>query len=108
MSAACVRAESQRVANETVGQQAYELAGAFCEQATLRVQTLFDALWTNTDSTDVQLTREVLDGRFAWLEDGILDPSEGTGPWISHWQPSASTEPNLARRFLHLTSEMQQ
>ncbi len=108
MSAACVRAESHRVVNETVGQQAYELAGAFCEQATLRVQTLFDALWTNTDSTDVQLTREVLDGRFAWLEDGILDPSEGTGPWISHWEPNASTEPNLARRFLHLTPELQQ
>ncbi len=108
MSAACVRAESQRSANETVGQQAYELAGAFCEQATLRVQALFDALWTNTDSADVQLTREVLDGRFVWLEDGILDPSEGTGPWIAHWEPTASTEPNLARRFLNLTPELQQ
>ena len=108
MSAACVRAESQRSANETVGQQAYELAGAFCEQATLRVQALFDALWTNTDSADVQLTREVLDGRFVWLEDGILDPSEGTGPWIAHWEPTASTEPNLARRFLNLSPEMQQ
>jgi hypothetical protein len=50
----------------------------------------------------------VLDGRFVWLEDGILDPSEGTGPWISHWEPTASTEPNLARRFLNLTPEMQQ
>ncbi|MGC2655233.1 MAG: acyl-CoA dehydrogenase family protein [Mycobacterium sp.] len=108
MSAACVRAESQRAANQTVGQQAYELAGAFCEQATLRVQALFDALWTNTDDADVQLSREVLDGRFSWLEDGILDPSEGTGPWITHWEPSASTEPNLARRFLNRAPEMQQ
>jgi alkylation response protein AidB-like acyl-CoA dehydrogenase len=108
MSAACVRAESQRAANQTVGQQAYELAGAFCEQATLRVQALFDGLWTNTDDTDVQLSREVLDGRFSWLEDGILDPSEGTGPWITHWEPSASTEPNLARRFLNRAPEMQQ
>jgi hypothetical protein len=108
MSAACVRAESQRVSNQTVGQQAYELAGAFCEQATLRVQALFDALWTNTDSTDVQLSREVLDGRFAWLEEGILDPSEGTGPWIAHWEPGGSTQPNLARRFLNLAPEMQQ
>ncbi len=107
MSAACVRAESQRVANQVTGQQAYELAGAFCEQATLRVQALFDALWTNTDSTDVALTREVLDGRFTWLEDGILDPSEGTGPWIAHWEPGESTEPNLARRFLDLIPELQ-
>jgi alkylation response protein AidB-like acyl-CoA dehydrogenase len=108
MSAACVRAESQRVSNQTVGQQAYELAGAFCEQATLRVQALFDALWTNTDSTDVQLSREVLDGRFTWLEEGILDPSEGTGPWIAHWEPGGSTQPNLARRFLNRAPEMQQ
>ncbi|HVR00272.1 MAG TPA: acyl-CoA dehydrogenase, partial [Mycobacterium sp.] len=105
MSAVCVRAESQRVANQTAGQQAYELAGAFCEQASLRVQALFDALWTNTDSSDVQLTRDVLDGRFSWLEDGIIDPSEGTGPWIAHWENGESTEPNLARRFLHLTAE---
>jgi alkylation response protein AidB-like acyl-CoA dehydrogenase len=105
MSAVCVRAESQRIANPAVGQQAYELAGAFCQQATLRVQALFDALWTNTDSADVDLTREVLDGRYTWLEDGILDPSEGTGPWIAHWQPGASAEPDLARRFLHLTPQ---
>jgi hypothetical protein len=107
MSAACVRAESQRVSNQTVGQEGYELAGAFCEQATLRVQALFDALWTNTDSTDVQLSREVLDGRFTWLEEGILDPSEGTGPWIAHWEPGGSTQPNLARRFLNRAPEMQ-
>ena len=51
MSAACVRAEAQRVADPVVGQQAYELAEAFCQQATLRVEALFDALWTNTDSS---------------------------------------------------------
>jgi alkylation response protein AidB-like acyl-CoA dehydrogenase len=105
MSAVCVRAESQRVADRAAGEQAHELAAAFCEQATLRVQALFDALWTNTDSTDVHVTRGVLDGRFTWLEDGILDPSEGTGPWIAHWEPGASAEPNLARRFLNLTPQ---
>ena len=61
---------------------------------------MFDALWTNTDSSDVALTRDVLEGNYTWLEDGILDQSEGTGPWIAHWEPSASTETNLARRFL--------
>ena len=100
MSAVCVRAESQRAADPTVGRQAYELADAFCQQATLRVERLFEALWTNTDSTDVRLTREVLEGRYTWLEDGIVDQSEGTGPWIAHWEPQESTEANLARRFL--------
>ena len=100
MSAVCVRAEGQRVADPVLGQQAYELAEAFCQQATLRIEALFDALWTNTDSGDVQLTRDVLEGRYSWLEDGIIDQSEGTGPWIAHWEAGESTEANLARRFL--------
>ena len=100
MSAACVRAESQRATDATVGRQAYELAETFCQQATLRVEALFQALWTNTDSSDVRLTRDVLEGRYTWLEDGIVDQSEGTGPWIAHWEPQESTEANLARRFL--------
>ncbi|MGB8388045.1 MAG: acyl-CoA dehydrogenase, partial [Mycobacterium sp.] len=100
MSATCVRAQAQCAVDPVVGQQAYELAEAFCRQATLRVEALFDALWTNTDSNDVALTGDVLQGRYTWLEDGIIDQSEGTGPWISHWETGASTETNLARRFL--------
>lgn len=100
MAAVCVRAEAQRVADRAEGQQAYELADAFCDQARLRVEALFAALWTNTDRADTRLARAVLADRYVWLEDGILDPSEGTGPWIAHWEPGASTEANLARRFL--------
>jgi len=100
MSATCVRAEAQRVADPVVGQQAYELAETFCQQATLRVEALFHGLWTNTDSSDVRLTDQVLEGRYTWLEDGIVDQSEGTGPWIAHWEPRPSTETNVARRFL--------
>jgi alkylation response protein AidB-like acyl-CoA dehydrogenase len=100
MSAVCVRAEAQRAADPTEGEQAYELADAFCQQATLRVEALFHALWTNSDSTDVRLARDVLEGRYTWLEEGILDQSEGTGPWIAPWEPGPSTEENVARRFL--------
>lgn len=99
MSAACVHAESQRAADPVVGQQAYELAEAFCAQATLRVEALFHGLWDNTDASDVQLTRNLLQGRYGWLEAGIIDQSEGTGPWIAHWEEGESTEANLARRF---------
>ncbi|MEB3034712.1 acyl-CoA dehydrogenase family protein [[Mycobacterium] nativiensis] len=100
MSAACVRAEAQRVTDPTEGEQAYQLADVFCRQAALRVEALFDALWTNTDSADVRLAREVLEDHYTWLEDGILDQSEGTGPWIAHWEPGPSTEADLARRFV--------
>jgi alkylation response protein AidB-like acyl-CoA dehydrogenase len=100
MSAACVRAEAERVADSARGEQAYELADAFCQQATLRAEALFDALWSNTDSSDAALADAVLEGRYTWLEDGILDQSEGTGPWIAAWEPGPSTEANVARRFL--------
>jgi alkylation response protein AidB-like acyl-CoA dehydrogenase len=100
MSAACVRAEAQRVSDPVQGAQAYQLAEAFCQQAALRVEALFRALWANTDSTDVALAQGVLEGRYTWLEEGIVDQSEGTGPWITNWEAGASTEANLARRFL--------
>lgn len=100
MSAACVRAEAQRNADPVLGQQAYELTEAFCAQATLRVEALFQALWDNTDTGDVALTRNLQRGRYTWLEDGIIDQSEGSGPWIAHWEEGPSTEVNLARRFL--------
>jgi alkylation response protein AidB-like acyl-CoA dehydrogenase len=100
MAAVCVRAEAQRVDDRVRGEQSYELADAFCQQATLRVEALFEALWTNTDGTDAQLAANVLKGRYTWLEEGIIDQSEGTGPWIAHWEAGASTESDLARRFL--------
>jgi hypothetical protein len=100
MSAACVRAEGQRTADPAIGRQAYELAEIYCQQATQRVDALFHELWTNTDSSDVKLTNDVLEGRYTWLEQGIIDQSEGTGPWIAHWEPGASTEQNLARRVM--------
>src|ERR1700754_5243406 len=100
MSAACVRAEAQRAEDPAVGQQAYELADAFCQQATLRVEALFEALWTNTDGADAKLAANVMKGRYTWLEEGIIAQSEGTGPWIAHWKAGASTESDLARRFL--------
>ena len=100
MAAVCVRAQAQRVADQTEGQQAYQLADAFCAQSRLRVEALFAALWTNTDRADARLACGVLEDRYLWLEDGILDPSEGTGPWIAHWEAGASAGSNLARRFL--------
>ncbi|MDI3315409.1 MAG: acyl-CoA dehydrogenase family protein [Mycobacterium sp.] len=100
MSAVCVRAEAQRAADPVEGEQAYDLADAFCRQASLRVEALFHALWANTDSTDARLAHGVLAGRYTWLEEGILDQSEGTGPWIASWEPGPSTQANVARRFL--------
>lgn len=99
MSAVIVRAESQRSDDAAQGEASYALAAAFCEQSTLRVETLFEALWKNTDDTDHHIASGLLDGDYTWMEAGVLDQSEGTGPWISHWQPGASTEDNVWNPF---------
>ncbi|EHR49712.1 acyl-CoA dehydrogenase [Saccharomonospora marina XMU15] len=103
MSASCVRAEMERDDDAERGGSAYELADAFCDQSRLRIAALFDALWDNTDSGDRRLAKAVLDGRYSWLEAGVLDPSEGTGPWIADWRAGASEHDNAARRYLSST-----
>jgi alkylation response protein AidB-like acyl-CoA dehydrogenase len=77
MTAACVRAQRDRTDDSAV-----ELADAFCRQARVRADQLFDELWRNSDDTDRTLAHSVLDGRYTWLEEGILDPSI-EGPWIA-------------------------
>ena len=99
MAASCSRAEMLRTDDPVRGEAAYELAAAFCEQARLRVDHLFDQLWSNTDDSDRSLADRVLDGRYTWLEDGVIDPSEGTGPWIAAWQPGESKASNHSRRY---------
>jgi alkylation response protein AidB-like acyl-CoA dehydrogenase len=102
MSASVVRAEMLRTDDPVRGASAYELAEAFCQQARVRIDALFAALWHNTDTRDVELAEQVLTDRFTWLEDGILDPAP-EGPWIAAADPGPSREQNVARRFLPST-----
>ncbi|MTD58295.1 acyl-CoA dehydrogenase family protein [Amycolatopsis pithecellobii] len=94
MSASCVRAEREGT------DSARELADVFCRQSRLRIESLFDALWDNADDEARELTVGVLNGRYEWLEDGVFDPSEGTGPWIADWRSGASAEQSVHRRVL--------
>lgn len=109
MSACCVRAEMQRSdaesgqeteSGEQAGANAGELADAFCGQARLRVDNLFESLWRNTDDADRRVARAAQDGRFRWLEQGVFDPSEGTGPWIADWRAGTSETTSVWRRYL--------
>ena len=61
--------------------EAQELAELFCTQAKRRVETLFGELWSNDDDANRAAAARVLDGRYRWLEEGIIDPS-GEGPMI--------------------------
>ncbi|WP_231329827.1 acyl-CoA dehydrogenase family protein [Actinomadura graeca] len=110
MSAVCVRAHADASPDGPVtgagrggtgpaaapGESAPLLADAFCRQARVRVEELFEGLWRNTDAMDVRLARAVLDGRFAWVEEGVLDPSI-PGPWIAPSDPGPSGKGTVHR-----------
>ncbi len=75
------------------------MADAFCRQSRARVDDLFRQLSHSTDASDRELARAVLAGKVRWLERGVMDPSEGTGPWIAETSPRPSTRENLRRRY---------
>ncbi|MEV5317795.1 acyl-CoA dehydrogenase family protein [Streptomyces sp. NPDC052687] len=95
MSAACVRAELLRSRGEN-GREAYQLADVFCHQARLRVDALFTRLWNNTDDLDRKLVKGVLSGTYAWLEEGVVDPSDD-GPWIADTHTPETPRPDVRR-----------
>lgn len=97
MAASCVRAQMELADDRERGETAYELADVFCRQARQRVDRLFHDLWHNTDPADYRLARRVLDGRYAWHEEGILDPVDEDLPWIAEPEAGPSTSPDLRR-----------
>lgn len=99
MTACCSRAEMLLKSSPDKAAGAYELADAYCEQARVRVDEYFDQLWRNTDDADQALTRKVLAGDYEWLEVGVLDQSEGTGPWIADASPGPSAKEDLHRKY---------
>jgi len=96
MTAACVRAEMLRADDPETGDAGHELADAFCRQARLRVDELSDRLWHNTDQLDRRVAKRVMQGRYAWLEEGVIDASL-QGPWIADTTPGPSTMRNVHR-----------
>jgi alkylation response protein AidB-like acyl-CoA dehydrogenase len=98
ISAACSRARYDATTGTERGSVAFELAGVFCAQARHRAEELFAQLWSNTDAPDSALARQVLAGRYTWLEDGIIDPSI-PGPWIAEAEPGPSKATNVHRHI---------
>jgi alkylation response protein AidB-like acyl-CoA dehydrogenase len=84
ISATIVKAEQVRQQHGGErGAEAYELADLFARQARVRVDRLFNELWDNTDGRDMKVAAKLVDGAYTWLDEGIVDLTEGTGPWIS-------------------------
>jgi Acyl-CoA dehydrogenases len=93
MTATCVRAHEDTA---EFGRRPYELADTFCHQARHRVDKLFHDLWSNSDAEDVRLARLVLDGRYPFVEEGILDPSTD-GAWIADSRPGPAMGDDVHR-----------
>src|SRR5262249_36868995 len=100
ISAVCVRAQMDAEADAGTERAATarELANVFCVQARLRAEQLFHQLWSNADGTESKLAKHVLAGRYAWLEQGIIDPSI-PGPWIAPAEPGPAQTGNVHRHI---------
>lgn len=83
ITAACARAEAIRAQDPVDGKAAQVLADTFSRQARARADELFRRLRRNDDAADRRLAAAVLGGEMTFVERGILDGSEGTGPWIA-------------------------
>ena len=82
ISSAAVYAETMAKEFPDRADSARELAGLFCVQARRRADGLFHDLWANDDDEGYSGAQKVLDGRYQWIEEGIVDPS-GSGPMIA-------------------------
>jgi alkylation response protein AidB-like acyl-CoA dehydrogenase len=71
MCATIVRAQRD-VKRGLAGKTPYELADTFCRAARRRVDALFDGIGSNDDAHDYQAARGLLDGRYTWLEQGVV------------------------------------
>ena len=78
MASSCVLAR-QRV-RENPGDRTPEvLADVFCRHARRRIEERFDRLFDNDDTATYKLARGVLEGRYAWLEEGVVSMEEVYG-----------------------------
>jgi alkylation response protein AidB-like acyl-CoA dehydrogenase len=81
IAAACVYAKTIEQEHPERAEQARELADLFSRQARRRADVLFEELWHNDDDLNTKRAFGVLDGRYTWVEEGVIDPS-GEGPMI--------------------------
>jgi alkylation response protein AidB-like acyl-CoA dehydrogenase len=84
MAASISRAEALRATGAPQAAEARDLALQFCRGARRRIRSLFGDLWSNDDDQRYRTAADVLKGRHAWMETGIMshDPAApaATGP----------------------------
>ena len=58
-------------------EEVFTLADVFAQQARRRVSELFRAVWQNDDDANYKLAVGVLEGRFGFIEQGLVEPTTG-------------------------------
>ncbi len=79
MTVACVKARTL-VEQTPSDRTPVELADVFCRHAKRRIQRNFRSLFSNDDPVTYKTAMGVMDGRYQWLEEGILDFANGATP----------------------------
>jgi alkylation response protein AidB-like acyl-CoA dehydrogenase len=79
MAAVCVRAKRDS-ADSKAGRAPLEMADVFCRTARAKVEALFEDIRRNADPEVYAVARGVLEGRHAWLEQGIIEAPEAEAP----------------------------
>lgn len=72
MTAAIVRVQHMKDERHPEAHTAEELAELFCRNATRKVEQLFHDMWHNDDDFKYGVGKDVLRGKYAWVEDGSL------------------------------------
>ncbi|HEX8054596.1 MAG TPA: acyl-CoA dehydrogenase, partial [Thermoleophilaceae bacterium] len=96
IASAVVYADTIKREQPERGESAYELADLFAQQARRRVDDLFDAVWRNEDDANYRTAQRVLEGRFEWLEEGILEQSADK-PQVAGQPDPAEAEADSSR-----------
>lgn len=79
MAAVCAYAR-EKIRENPSDASPIRLADLFCRGARRRVEQLFAQVFDNDDVVTYEVAREVLDGNFTWLEDGVMKaPSPALG-----------------------------
>lgn len=87
MAAVCVRAQMLRKAGN---EEAVELADLFCREARLRIERHFDNFFGTNDVALYKVSQQVLQGEYAWLEEGIIGFDDAKVERWSDGDPAAS------------------
>ena len=89
MAATVSRADTLSRVGDPNASEARDLADLFCRIARRRVKQLFRDLWNNDDAQRYRSALDVLEGRHAWLEKGIMAHASST----SQRAPERTSEP---------------